>query len=120
MRAIGLAAQVILGMGKRLRAVAEPQAQGEQVDQDLRVERTGVDFTADGLDDWWALRIADVEADVPFLILSGGIDGGITTGIPTWHVFSTVVPIAAYSEADTNYLLVNAGDGSGVRFVAIE
>jgi hypothetical protein len=81
---------------------------------------TGIDFTGDGIDDWWGTRLVpELDADVPFTILSGGITGGITTGIPSWQIFSAVTPVTAYTEGSTNYI-VFTDDFNAVRFVAIQ
>jgi len=80
---------------------------------------TGLDFTGDGIDDWWSRDDADVNVDVPYVILSGGLGGGVTTGTPSWHVFSAAGPDVAYTEAGTNYL-VFVDDKIAVRFVPIE
>jgi len=83
-----------------------------------QAEATGVDFTDDGIDDWWDQRW-DPGDDFPYVILSGGADGGVVTGIPSWHVFSWVEAESAYTEDGTNYV-VFTDDAAGVRFVPIE
>lgn len=78
-----------------------------------------MDFTGDAIDDWWGMRTAALDTDAPYAILSGGHAGGVTTGIPSWQVFSAVQPVSAYTEAGTNYI-VFTDDAAGVRFVRIE
>ncbi len=88
--------------------------------EDLRYEDwTGVDFTGDGIDDWWTQRWDPGDVDFPYVILSGGAGGGVVTGVPSWHVFSAVDAESAYTEDGTNYM-VFTDDAAGVRFVPIE
>jgi hypothetical protein len=89
------------------------------VHEDFESVWTGVDFTGEGIHDWWSLRDIRPDIEMPYAILSGGIDGGITTGTPSWHVFSAASAETAHVEHDTNYLVFD-DDGTGIRFVPIE